>query len=416
MGDRLMRALIALGLTCAGAISGLFAGGFLVPSDAGLAGGAIVLFYGVLGLSIGLIAGVVLAFKLAADALRAAAAVAVLAALASAAAMSVQITRARAEREAREQGDTAARLAPFTASAEALHPADGASFVTIALNGQDGTFEMMSGDRPGQPVCRGWFDEESRVSVLTALRAAEDYLAEHPDGCQAQGDMMRAFRWTLPERGGEARAVYLARDCGGDHPALSGLYTPFERIGFQANRADDGLVCDPAVAPATDAWSRADAETVRVPPSSFADLPAEVVADLERRNCRVPQTHAASAPHNVRRGRFVSADLDDWAVLCFRGNGDTILVYVGGDIGTVHELARRPSREPLMVVDEDVIGYTRHLSVAPPARIAALQSRYPDAPWPSSVDRDGIEDALFEAASIIWYWDDGRWLQLPAAD
>ena len=31
-------------------------------------------------------------------------------------------------------------------------------------------------------------------------------------------------------------------------------------------------------------------------------------------------------------------------------------------------------------------------------------------------DHDGIDDAFLEKASVTWYWDNGRWMQLQGAD
>jgi hypothetical protein len=37
---------------------------------------------------------------------------------------------------------------------------------------------------------------------------------------------------------------------------------------------------------------------------------------------------------------------------------------------------------------------------------------------PADADRanDGIEDAFMEKASVVWYWHEGKWLQLAGAN
>lgn len=65
MGRALYGVLLALGLTTLGfALGGTLAGAFLVPRDAGLAGGALVALWGMGGAGAGFVAGIVLARRL----------------------------------------------------------------------------------------------------------------------------------------------------------------------------------------------------------------------------------------------------------------------------------------------------------------------------------------------------------------
>ncbi len=41
-----------------------------------------------------------------------------------------------------------------------------------------------------------------------------------------------------------------------------------------------------------------------LPPSSFIDLPAPILKDLESRRCLIPQTYEARTPENVIHGAF----------------------------------------------------------------------------------------------------------------
>jgi hypothetical protein len=63
-------------------------------------------------------------------------------------------------------------------------------------------------------------------------------------------------------------------------------------------------------------WEQADAATVRLKPAAFANLPAEIRQELERRGCVVPQSYSDAAAHNVARGRFTSGRQMVIAVLC----------------------------------------------------------------------------------------------------
>jgi len=39
-----------------------------------------------------------------------------------------------------------------------------------------------------------------------------------------------------------------------------------------------------------------------------------------------------------------------------------------------------------------------------------------DSPALAQLEHDGIEDAFIEKASVIWYWNGSRWLQLAGAN
>ena len=169
------------------------------------------------------------------------------------------------------------------------------------------------------------------------------------------------------------------------------------------------------IAPAAE-WTRADAETVRLAPSRFGSLPAAVRKELDRRGCRVPQTYAATAdrPDNVIRGRFTSATTIDWAVLCSRQRRSTVLVFRGGGVAKIDELAPGDDVGRLQSIGEGRIGYSRAIYPASPSDIRA-HNPDPDPPLPV-LDHAGIHDAFIEKGSVIWYWSGGRWRELAGAN
>jgi hypothetical protein len=162
-------------------------------------------------------------------------------------------------------------------------------------------------------------------------------------------------------------------------------------------------------------WEAANAATVRLRPSSFQDLPAVVRDYLERRRCTIAQSFYDKAPHNIVRGRFTSAARTDIAVLCSVDRVSTVLVFRGGGISEVSELARHPDEQFLQVVNPGVIGYSRALGVADPDYIRQRHAAY-GGPMPPPLDHDGINDVFVEKASVVWYWHEGKWLQLQSAD
>ena len=168
--------------------------------------------------------------------------------------------------------------------------------------------------------------------------------------------------------------------------------------------------------PVAQDWERANSEIVRLKPGAFENLAPAVRGDLERRGCLVPQTYLNGAPHNIVRGRFTSVKQFDIAVLCSISGVSSILVYPPEALVGVREVARRPDRDYLQVVDVGgVIGFSRSLNVASPQYIRRQHERY-GRPQPPALEHDGIDDGFLEKASVVWYWYQERWLRLQGAD
>jgi hypothetical protein len=68
-------------------------------------------------------------------------------------------------------------------------------------------------------------------------------------------------------------------------------------------------------------------QIVRLPPAAFPDLPRNLVGELERRGCRIPQEEFSKKPNNVIKGEFARPGEVDWAVLCSIKDVWTILVF-----------------------------------------------------------------------------------------
>ena len=163
-------------------------------------------------------------------------------------------------------------------------------------------------------------------------------------------------------------------------------------------------------------WDRADRATRRLPPSAFADLPAEVRTEVERRGCTVPQPITAEEPANVIKGRFTSPGRTDWAVPCSRQRRSSILVFRGGSVAAVAEIASESDIKSLQVVDGNgAIGYSRTLAVADAEYIFDQHETF-GGPQPPPLDHDGIDDVFIEKGSVVWYWYQGSWLRLQGVD
>jgi hypothetical protein len=193
-------------------------------------------------------------------------------------------------------------------------------------------------------------------------------------------------------------------------PIVSANLAPFGLVLVMMARV--GLA---AQLPSPQEWSQADAATRRLTPSELGDVPQPVRAELDRRGCTIPQVYTGGRPHNAVRGQFRRAGQIDIAVLCSRARTSAILVFWAGDPRTVSEIAPRPDEDFLQVVAPGRIGFSRAIGVASPEFIRERSRQYGGS-LPPSLTHDGINDAFVEKASIVWYWRDGKWLQLTGSD
>ena len=165
---------------------------------------------------------------------------------------------------------------------------------------------------------------------------------------------------------------------------------------------------------AQDRWQEADVNVVRLAPASFEQLPPLVLADLEARQCTIPQTFAKREPHNVVSGSFLKRGEVDWAILCSKKGISTILVYPSGRVHSVHELGTESDHGYLQVIDgEGTIGFSRMIGRV---SIDDVKRRLPASISTTSIDKDGIEDIFFEKASVIRYCYRGKWIEFFGLD
>lgn len=167
--------------------------------------------------------------------------------------------------------------------------------------------------------------------------------------------------------------------------------------------------------PSPEVWAEANRATRRLDPSEFTELPRTIRAELHRRGCGIPQPFTNGPRQNVIRGSFTQAGQVDWAILCSRRLSSTILVFRNGDSDVAAELARRPDADFLQVVEPNRIGFSRALGVASVEFIREHHARY-GGPEPPTLTHAGINDVFVEKASVVWYWHEGKWLELTGAN
>jgi hypothetical protein len=77
-------------------------------------------------------------------------------------------------------------------------------------------------------------------------------------------------------------------------------------------------------------------------PSTFSELPDDVIHELESRGCIIPQVYGERKPQNVIRGEFAKKGQLDWAVLCSINKQSSILIFWGTSKMSTSSIAQSP--------------------------------------------------------------------------
>jgi hypothetical protein len=154
----------------------------------------------------------------------------------------------------------------------------------------------------------------------------------------------------------------------------------------------------------------------RLAPGEFRWLSEGISGELTRRGCAIPQVWSAKAPGNVIVGRFTTPEQVDVAAMCSRNGQSTILIFENSSSNRVRELEPRTDEDFMQGTGgTPAVGFSRAIGTATPGRIVEALVRHKRTDHPP-LTHDGIEDAFVEKASVIWYWHDGKWVQLPGSD
>jgi hypothetical protein len=155
-------------------------------------------------------------------------------------------------------------------------------------------------------------------------------------------------------------------------------------------------------------------QILSVPPSAFPELPANLVQELQRRGCTIPQGQVVNGRTNVIQAEFAKAGQKDWAVLCAARDVSTILVFWNGSEKNPASIAARPHSDYLQSFKDRPI-LLRELTAVDRNYIVKHFQAY-GGPTPPPIDHYGIDDSFLEKASVIWYFYKGKWLMLTGAD
>jgi hypothetical protein len=162
-------------------------------------------------------------------------------------------------------------------------------------------------------------------------------------------------------------------------------------------------------------WETADRQVVRLRPAAFPELPKNLLAELERRGCTIPQLSMMEGRQNVIKGQFAKRGQTDWAVLCSVERVSSILVFWNASEINPGRIAEMKDIDRLQGAGGDKIVYSRAIT---PVGKAAIMQHYAGfgGPKPPPIDHQGIDDAFFGKASVVNYLYQGKWLELTGAD
>jgi hypothetical protein len=154
---------------------------------------------------------------------------------------------------------------------------------------------------------------------------------------------------------------------------------------------------------------------VRLRPADFRELPANLVRELERRKCTIPQQADAKLRNNVVRGEFARPGQRDWAILCSVDGYSSILLFWKGSENNPGEIARAEDRNFLQGIGGEKIGFSREISAVGKDFIMKHYRAY-GGPTPPPVNHQGIDDAFVGKGSITYYYHEEKWYQLTGSD
>src|SRR5438876_1352596 len=123
----------------------------------------------------------------------------------------------------------------------------------------------------------------------------------------------------------------------------------------------------------------------RLSPAAFPELPANLVQELQRRQCTIPQETFSKRRNNVIKGEFARPGQTDWAVLCSVKGVSTILVFWNGSEKNPAALASVPDDGFVQFLGHGQWGYSRGIDTVGKEFIMRHYDAY-GGPMPPPID------------------------------
>jgi len=153
----------------------------------------------------------------------------------------------------------------------------------------------------------------------------------------------------------------------------------------------------------------------RLSPAAIRRLPANLVKELQRRGCTIPQETHTKQSNTVIKGEFAKPGQTDWAVLCSVNGVSAILVFWNGSEKNPASLAPMEDRIFIQGFKKSESSYSRGIRPVGKSFITLHHDAYGGRPLPP-INHHGIVDTFTEKASVVWYSYQGQWLKLSGSD
>lgn len=150
----------------------------------------------------------------------------------------------------------------------------------------------------------------------------------------------------------------------------------------------------------------------RVDPSEMSNFPTDLTYMMKREGCKIPRI-PKSKNQGWIQGSFADSKQKDYAALCITPQNEmTIKVFWGGKNRPCPiSLAYGMATKYVVYSQKNELEFARILLLAPKNRLAYFAKDVPQTIIKNSID--GIEDALFEKRSIIYFCTNGSWQSIP---
>lgn len=152
----------------------------------------------------------------------------------------------------------------------------------------------------------------------------------------------------------------------------------------------------------------------RLPLNAFPGLPENVVDELNRRQCLIPQSYQAHHPENVVHASLEHPGSSDWAVLCSANGEVSLLVFFGDSPSNPVELARVAETKRLEPHNPGgELGFDWAIDLASPEAVHQAQSALEHKP--PKIDHDALADHVVDRRTIYRFFSKGSWrvLDMP---
>jgi len=153
----------------------------------------------------------------------------------------------------------------------------------------------------------------------------------------------------------------------------------------------------------------------RLPVSTFTELPAVVAAELEKRDCMIPQSYQAHRAENVVHGSFEGAGTLDWAALCSAGGKVQLLVFFASTPGVPLTIDEADEKKLLEAHDPSgVLGFDWGLDAATPLQVHQAQAGMEHRP--AAPAHDAVALVWLEHRTRYRLYEKQRWVELDMPD